>query len=309
MALQKEIWINDIQENLFKNNAFILRSVNHSAWVAYKTVHIPNAGSNPSVSKNRASLPATIAQRTDSDLTYNLSEYTTDPMLLTDIDALQVSYDKRASILMQHIDTLGEVIGNNTAYAWVNTLDSTRMVRTTGSASSAALAPSATGTRKAITLADIAALRAKLDNDNTPSTGRVLLIPADLYNTQLLAISELTNAQSFGTSALPDGVVNRIYGFDIVIRPTVVVYSGGTGATQTLKAVDATGTPSAPAATDNLAAIAYHPNFVATALGETKVFYDEDKPEYYGSMFSALVMHGAAALRSDLKGLAVLIQG
>jgi hypothetical protein len=308
MALQKEIWIADIQENLFKNNSFVLRSTNHSAWISNKTVHVPNAGSNPSVSKNRASLPASIAQRTDNDLTYNLNEYTSDPMLLTNIDELQINYNKRTSILSQHIDTLGEVIGNHTLYAWSPT-DATRLVRTTGSASSSALSPGATGTRKAVTLADIAALRAKLDNDNAPMEGRILIIPSDLYNTQLLAISDLVNAQSYGQSALPSGVVNRIFGFDVIIRPTVIVYTGGTGTTQTLRPVDADGVPTATATTDNLGAIAYHPNFVAAALGDTKIFYDEDKPEYYGSIFSALVMHGASGLRSDFKGVAALIQG
>lgn len=308
MSLQKEIWIQDIQENLFKNSAFIKRSVNHSAWVANKTVHIPNAGSNPAVAKNRASLPATIAARTDNDLTYNLNEYSTDPMLLTNIDELQVSYDKRASILNAQIETLTEVIGNNTAYAWSPT-NAGRIIRTTGSASSLALAPSATGTRKAVTLADIAALRAVLDNDNVPMEGRILLIPSDLYNTQILAIDNIIKAQDFGSANLPSGVVNKIFGFEIMLRPTVTVYSGGTGTTQTLCGVDATGTPSATATTNNLAAIAYHPNFVATALGDTKVFYNEDKAEYYGSIFSALVMHGASGLRSDYKGICALVQG
>lgn len=309
MALQTEIWVHDIQDNLFKQNAFVLRSVNHSAWVHNKIVHVPNAGANPAVQKNRSVLPGTITQRTDNDLTYQLAEFSTDPILITNIDSIQVSYDKRASVLYSHIETLGEVIGNNTAYAWVTNLDATRVVRTSGAASATALAPSATGTRKALVLDDIRALRAKLDNDNVPSQGRVLLIPSDMYNTQLLGITEVIQAQAYGSAVLPTGVVQSLLGFDIMIRPTVVVYSGGTGVTQTIKVLDGTGTPVSAATTDNLGAIAYHPNYVATALGLVDVFLEERKAAYYGDIMSALVMHGASNLRSDMKGIAVLVQG
>lgn len=305
MALQKEVWISDIQENLFANNEFINRATDHSMWISNKTVHIPQAGANPDVKKNRSVLPATISQRTDTDLTYDMAEYTTDPILLTNIEELQINYAKRQSVLRQHIDTLGDVIANQTLYAWAPS-GSTRIVRTSGTAVGTALAPTATGNRKAITLADILSLKSVLDNDKVPATGRVLLLPADMYNAQLLAIQDVYQAQSYGSSALPSGVVNRIHGFDIMVRPTVVVYDN-TG-TPVIKAVDADGTPTTEATTDNLGALAFHPNFVCKAMGTTDVFYDEDKPEYYGSIFSALVMHGAAKLRSDQKGIVALVQ-
>lgn len=305
MALQKEIWIADIQENLFANNEFINRATDHSMWISNKTVHIPQAGANPTVVKNRSVLPASIAQRTDTDLTYDMAEYTTNPILLTNIEELQINYAKRQSVLSQHISTLGDTIANQTLYAWAPSGAGT-FRKTTGAAVSSALAPSATGTRLAITLADIAAAKGALDSQNIPQTGRVLIMPSDIYNGQLLAISDFYQAQSYGTSALPSGVVGRIFGFDIILRPSVVVYDNS--ATPVIKTVGATGVPSAPATTDDMACLAYHPNYVAKAMGSTDVFYDEDKPEYYGSIFSALQMHGAAKLRTDQKGIYAIVQ-
>ena len=305
MAIQKEVWISDIQENLFANNEFINRATDHSMWISNKTVHVPQAGANPAVSKNRAVLPATITQRTDTDLTYDMAEFTTDPILIANIEELQVNYSKRKSVLAQHVATLGDVIGNQTLYAWAPAGAGTYR-KTTGSAVSSALAPTATSTRLAITLADIAAAKGILDKQNIPQTGRVLVMPADMYNAQLLAIADVYQAQSYGSSALPSGVVNRIHGFDIIVRPSVVVYDNS--GTPALKAVDADGTPTTEATTDNMACLAYHPSYVAKAMGDTKVFYAEDQPEYYGSYFSALQMWGSAKLRTDQKGIVAIVQ-
>lgn len=303
MALQKEIWIKDIQEQLFANNGFVKMSTDHSAWIDNLYVHIPQAGNAQAVTKNRASLPATIAQRTDSDFTYRLNEYSLAPTLLTNIDELQVSYPKRQSILKQQVDALGDCIGNTVLYGWAPT-GSTRIIRTTGANVNTALASGATGSRSAVTISDIARLKSILDNDNVPQMGRKLLMNADMYNTQLMLIDSVASAEKYGSANLPSGVVNRILGFDIVIRPSVLQYSSG----GTLQSISDSGLPTITYTTDNIGCLAWHPDFVSTALGDTKVFFDEDKPEYYGSVFSALQMLGASRLRSDYKGIAALVQ-
>jgi hypothetical protein len=306
MALQKEQWLSDIQENLFKDNAIIARATNHDGFVNYKTVHVPQAGSNPTISKNITSFPATITQRTDSELTYSMDTYYVQPI---HIEAGQetafLSYDKRMSILNQHISTLEDVLVNNALYKWAPS-GATRQVRTTGTAVGTALAPSATGTRNAITLADILKAKSILDSENVPAAGRVLLLPSDMYNAQLLAIADVYQAQSYGTSALPSGVVTRIHGFDVMIRSTVVVYDNT--ATPVIKAVADSGTPSSAAATDNLAALAYHPNFVAKAMGSTDVFITEQVAEYYGSIVSAMQLFGASKMRTSQTGVVAIVQ-
>jgi len=306
MALQKEQWLADIQENLFKDNAIINRAVNHDGFVNYKTVHVPQAGANPTITKNLGSFPATITQRTDSELVYSMDTYYVEPI---HIEAGQetafLSYEKRMSVLNQNIATLEEALTNNAIYKWAPS-GATRIVRTSGSAVGNALAPSATGTRKAITLADILKAKAILDAENVPQSGRILLMQSDIYNAQLLAIADIYKQESYGRSALPDGVVNRIHGFDIMIRSTVAVYDN-TG-TPVIKAVNDAGTPSSPAATDNLACLAYHPNFVAKALGNTEVMINEGVAEYYGSIVSAFQLFGASKMRTSQIGVVAIVQ-
>lgn len=113
--------------------------------------------------------------------------------------------------------------------------------------------------------------------------------------------------QVYGTANLPTGVVNRIHGFDIVIRSTVVVYDN-TG-TPVIKAVSDNGEPTTPAATDNLAALFYHPSFVARAIGSTEVNISEDAPGYYGSsIIESFKCFGAAKLRTSQTGIVALVQ-
>jgi hypothetical protein len=305
-TLDKELWSADIQENIFKNNAIINRAVNHDGFVNYKTVHVPQAGANPTITKNLNSFPATISQRADTELTYSMDTYYVEPIHIeAGQETAYIAYDKRMSILRQHINTLEEVLTNNALYKWAPAGSGT-FVKTTGSAVSTALAPSATTTRLAITLADILKAKAILDADNIPAEGRILLMPSDIYNAQLLAIQDVYQQQSYGQSALPSGVVARIHGFDIMIRSTVVVYDNT--ATPVLKSVNDSGVPSSPASTDNLACLAYHPSFVAKAMGAADVFIEERKADYYGSVVSAFQLFGASKMRTSQKGIVAIVQ-
>jgi hypothetical protein len=298
--------LSDIQENLFKDNAIINRAVNHDGFVNYKTVHVPQAGANPTITKNLGSFPATITQRTDSELTYSMDTYYVEPIHIEKgQETAFISYEKRMSVLNQNINTLEEVLTNNAIYKWAPAGAGT-FVKTTGSAVATALAPSATSTRLAITLADILAAKSKLDEANVPANGRILLLPSSMYNGQLLAIADVYQAQSYGQSALPSGVVTRIHGFDVMIRSTVAVYDNT--ATPVLKTVGDNGVPTTPAATDNLAALAYHPAFVAKAMGTTEVIINEDVAEYYGSIISAFQLFGASKMRTSQVGVVAIVQ-
>lgn len=301
MALQKEIWISDIKETLHEGSEFIMAGTDHSAFVSNKTVHIPQGGTAPSIAKNRGTLPATIGQRTDSELTYSLNEYTTDPVLITDLEELQTSYVKRQSVLGQHTNVLNERMGTETAYEWATTGDAGLVLRTSGS--NTADLPHATATAKRLktTKEDIARMSRKLDLDNVPKNDRFLVLPTSMYY-ELFEVDALIRKDFGGAGDIIKGVVNELFGFKIFIRPTVVMYNEVVAGVK--KAVG-----SADATTDCLGAIAFQKQSVAKALGSIKVFYEEDKPEYYGSVFSALIMHGASKTRNDNKGLVALAQG
>jgi len=119
MAIQKEIWTRHIQENLFKENDFLNYAFNADQYVIQgKVVHIPNAGNAPTVVKNRSSLPATVTQRTDIDITYAIDEFTTDPILIPNADTVELSYDKLSNVLSEHESALRQLTGDWMLYNW-----------------------------------------------------------------------------------------------------------------------------------------------------------------------------------------------
>ena len=307
MALIKEIWVSDVQEALNRNADFLPFSVDHSAYIAFGTVHVPQSGSNPTVVKNPATFPLAISERTDTDRTYSLNQFALEPTLISNLDELQISYDKRQSVLGQQITTLTQRIGDEVAISWSAT-GAANIVGTTGSAVATSLAPGATGTRKAVTLADIASLASKLDKDNVPRQNRKLLMSTDMF-WELFQISDVIRASYNGfqnqPNVLANGIVAMLYGFEIMMRPVVSVYAN---TVTTPKAFGA-----ATATTDNLACIAFHSTTVARALGSMTPLYDSGsngngKPEYLGSIFNMEVMLGSAILRADMKGVAALVQ-
>jgi hypothetical protein len=312
MALLQEVWSKEIQENLYMGNEFMKMATDHSMWVKYKTVHVPQAGATSTVEQNRSVFPATIGSRTDSELTYSLNQYTADPILIQNIEELQISYDKRKSVLMNMMSQLQFVVATQTLYAWAPS-GASRIVQTTGTAVATNLPHStATGNRKMITALDITAVKKILDADNIPQQGRILLVPQYMYNVDILNISGIIQAYAFGSPVMPNGVVARLMGFDIMIRSEVLVYDN-TG-TPVIKAINGDGSLTSAAATDQGAALAFHPNYVAHALGSITPYYNagsngQGLPEYYGSIFSAEVMHGASKLRTDQKGVVALVQG
>lgn len=282
----------EITPKLFPDDSFMSKSLNDSAFVNGNSVELPHSGTIPSVAVNRSSLPGTIAKRTDAATQYLLEELTSDPTLLQDSEALIVAYGKRASILKQHVDKINAKAANRVLYNWAATGASN--VVTTGTAR-ATSSPSATGTRKAVTKANIISAIALLNQQEVPLGGRSILLPADMYQ-DILGIDEFTRADAFGKSNIPDGVIGSIFGLTVYMRSSSVVMTG-----VTIKAEGAAG-----AAADNQAAVLWHSDFVRTAVGAKKVFIDSDNPAYYGSIFSAMARHGSLRARNDNKGVVTI---
>lgn len=297
MGLNKELWISDIQENLKMNASFLANVTNHDGYVVNQTVHVPQAGSIIGATKDRVVLPAVVDQRTDLDLIYTTNQYSTNPVLVSNLEDFQINYDKRRSIMGEAFDSLTETIGNEALFAYCNGLTP---ITTTGLDSPEALAPSATGNRKAVSIDDIKSMARELDKQNVPQSGRKLMMNVDMFY-QLLSDSDLLNASytEFSKNTLETGMIARLFGFDIMIRNHVGVVSAG----GTLKAYGDTG-----AATDHLVCVAWHPAFVAKAVKTPDVMYNENDPSYYGSIFSAIVWAGFSRLRTDNRGVVVLRQ-
>lgn len=291
----------EIRPKLFPSSSFLSRAINDDAFVNGDSVQLAHSGTIPNVTVNRSSLPATIARRTDAATEYPLEELTTDPTLLGMSEALTVAYNKRSSILDQHAKQINTKAADRALYKWAAGATGNHILKATG-ATRTASGPSQTGTRTSFNAADFRAVRTLFFSDdvvteNTDVQGIAVLTPA-MY-ADLLAISEVTDASKYGRASLPSGVIDRLLGFDIYIRSRVIVYD-------TADALKAEG--AAAVATDQDAALFYHPDYVRRAVGATHIFVNAGVAEYYGDIFSALQRFGALAARNDNKGIVTLME-
>ena len=302
MAVQTEVWVRDIQEVLFAGpNEFLRASVNHDAFVVNKTVHVPQAGSLPAVTKNRTVFPAPVVNRDDTTLDYDLDAFSVDPVRIGRIEEVQISYQKRQSVMAQHMNKLNDLIAKEGIFNWA-TDTGTNQVRTTGTDSSLNLPVGATGTRKKTQLEDLATVAQTMDDQDVPDDGRWLMLPSKMYY-ELFTIQDLIRDDIIGETTLPDAAIRKILNFNIMKRSSNTVVKYNDDATPLRKAVGAAATADA-----NFGAIAWHIDAVATALGEIAVFADEGAATMYGDVISADVLSKTTKLRSDEAGIVTLIQ-
>jgi hypothetical protein len=296
MAVQKEIWMSSLVDQLFADNSFISKAFNADEFVSGKTVHIPNAGVPSNVEKNRKSFPATVKTRTDVDLTFDLDEYTTDPIKIPHADTVELNYNKRESVLKNDKAKLVEEVANDFIYKWSPA--SGYVIRTTGDAVESHIVGS-TGNRKLFVKADVKKAMTYFNKQNIPQMGRYMLIDADMQD-QLL--DSLTEKQLDNFNKLADvsnGIIGKLYTFNFMMRSKAGRY------TSALVPKEWT---TASATTDHAAAIAWQEGSVCRAMGQTEMFDDESNPLYYGDIYSFLVRAGGRPMRSGVEGLLAIVQ-
>lgn len=300
MAIQKEIWVNYIIENLFKDDAFMAFSVDESQYVvAGKIVHIPQAGAPSDVKRNRTQLPATVTLRKDVDILYSLDEFTTDPRLIPAADKVELSYDKIDSVMGEDMSAIRQFVADWLLYHWRPETDA-QILRTTGDSKPAHL-PNATGNRKALTLADVRAAKKALDKQNILKADRYLLIDSDMHD-QLAGELGVTTTRD--VSVLYDqttGRIKKLEGFEIMERSTVLV---ATNAATPVVITPETAIPS----TGNAVALAWQKTAVARAVGSTDAFESINDPTYFGDVYSFLQRMGGRKRRNDGKGIIGIVQ-
>jgi hypothetical protein len=293
------MWRPDIVEALFKANPHARFAFNADEFVVGgAVVHIPQSGGGTTVERNRATLPAPIVKRADTDIIYALEEYTTDPRLITDIDKKELSYDKRMSVISEETGAMMEFVGDDLAYKWAVNVPAANKILSTGAAA-AGTAPGASGNRKILTEADIRKARALLSQQSVPMSDRYMMLSPNVLD-HLMSDNNLKYAFQQVVD-LPEGVIGRLYGFNILERPSVVVQgTGGTSGTVKL--------PEAASATDDDDCVLFwHANTVERAMGTVTIFDNPNRAEYYGDIVSFLVRMGGRARREDNKGVGLIV--
>ena len=223
MAIQKEIWMAAIVEGLFASNSFLSKAFNADEYVNNgKIVHIPNAGAASGTKKNRTSLPATVTKRTDIDVTFPLDEYTTDPVLIPNADTVELSYDKRESVLRQDKLKLQDDVALDFVFNWSPA--AAQCIETTGTEIDA-YTDKATGKRKGICKADVLGLMTKFNNDDIPQEGRYLLLDAQMYSQLLNSLTENENTAFLASADAQNGILGKLFSFNIMMRSRVALYT------------------------------------------------------------------------------------
>lgn len=300
MGVQREIWVNYIMKRLWKKNAFLQKAFNEDQYVVGgRIVHIPQPGAKPTVVKNRASYPGTVVRRTDTDITYNLDEYTTDPTHIVDADKVELSYDKIDSVFGDHAGVLAETVGDDMINKWLDAITAPNIVLTSGAAA-AATASGQTGTRKVMIHQDLkkAKLLLKLkDVDDEDITALLEENMADQLAESLTATQYRDFSQYYDAKT---GVIGKLFGIDIMTRSSVAM---ATSANAILPLGTAVG------ATDNVVSMVWQKNAVSRALGEKKFFENPDRAEYYGDIYSALLRAGGRRRRADGIGVIAIVAG
>lgn len=295
--LLKRKFSSDLSKNLFPANEYYKQSKNDSAFVDADSVQLPHTGTIPTVKVDRTT-KGSASKRTDAASEYKLHEFSTDPTWLQYSEALLVAYDKRASILSEHVMALNTAIADYMASAWGGSANVT-IIRSTGADRPVAGVPTGTGTRKRFALADIQGAATQLNNDDIPQDGRYAVItPTQMED--MLQIPEVKSSDFNKVKPLVDGSVGYFLGFHFFVRSRVNIFTTG----GTIRPYGSETT----AVTDCAGAIFWHKDFVRRAEGKNKVFLNIDDAELYGSKFSALVRAGGLAARTDGKGVVNLVE-
>ena len=301
MAIQREIWQDHIEGNLFKNNEFLLASTDATQFVLQgKVVHIPQAGSVPAVVKNRTTLPATVVQRADTDVTYSLDEFSTDPILIPNIETYELSYNKRESVLGEHEASLRQTIADNLLYNWSPTGSTGLILRTSG-ASVATHLDGTTGNRKKFIVQDLKNAQNQMNKQNIPMEERYALMSSDMLQ-EITDDMSATQYRDFSAAFdVKNGVLGRLFGFNIMMRSAVVTYTNDVA-----PVVNAVGLT--PAATDNDGILCWQIGAVERAIGQINFFEKIGDPTYYGDVYSVSVRMGGRIRRADYKGIIAIVQ-
>lgn len=296
MAIEREIWKNDIIETLFKNNQFAQMAVNADQYVLQgKIVHIPVAGAPSLVDKNRTNFPVTAVKRPDNEVVYAIDSFYSRPRHIEQIEKYELSFDKRSSVMGEDRENLIQTAMDSLLFRWAPAAANTK--RTKG-ADGGATVSGATGDRKKFTKASFLEIKKEFDKNNIPSQDRVCLLTSEHYNDFLdsLSVGEQTDVGRVANMAT--GVVGQYLGITIYMRSTVVRYRTVGGILTPIDEQDPAFELSDKTG-DFAASLFWQRNQVERAVGEVDVFDNPRQAEYYGDIYSMLLRMGGRIRRNS----------
>lgn len=265
MPLNKEVWINQIARNFYPERSFLTKVTDYSGFVNNNTLHFPSEGLDPKVLINNTTYPIKILGREDEDNAITLDKFETENTLVRRPDAIEYSYDKLESVLLQHRATLQTSTARKAAHAFAPSGDTkeTPVVLTTGEVSNG---------RKRITFEDLLTLKARFDDALIPLEERYIILHprhvTDLLLEDVRLFKELTD--------IKDGEPARFAGFGCFQFPYMPTYE--------LKESKYTKVAFDGTQTEQFASVAFYGKEVMKADGDIYMYARYDDPEERGTI-------------------------
>lgn len=174
VGINKEIWLTELAENFYPSGGWFSRSRDFSALVENDRINWALIGSDPVIYVNRDTLanPIPITPRADTHKYIDLDTLDSENTPVTNVESMELAYDKMASVVRQHRNSLFTECLKRAAYSWCPAANATAtpVVSTTGATANS---------HKRFSVLDIAALAKAFNDLEYPEAGRILLLNSD----------------------------------------------------------------------------------------------------------------------------------
>lgn len=305
MGVNTQVWAAEAKEGLYPDNSIVQQSINDDQYATAEKVIVPIAGTDPDVLFDNTTYPLSPVPRVDSVVEYPTIKVETKPTVIVGLEGISLSYDKRQSVLSQHVNALNKKTAGKVIQLWSpKGTVADRVIRTTGDARSPILSgKGAVGQRKLIALDDILNAQGLLDDLDVPEDGRICFLPSRMKN-DLLKIADIRKKESFGIEVLPSGVVTQIAGFRIMYRSSAGMYDNS-GRPVPVDRFDA----NTVWGDANAAALFFHPMMVRKGFYNVQVNIGQPDPVYSGGQtFNTISKIGASPAYTDFRGIVALVE-
>lgn len=264
-GLEKEIWIDQIQENFYPDSSFLKYGQDYSVHVDANAINLQKAGLDPNVLINNTTYPIKTVQRNDEPIKIELDKFETENTIVRRPDAIQYSYNQLESVIMGHRNQLRAKTAEKAAHAYAPNKDTadTPVITTTGEIY---------GNRKRLSFSDILSLKERFDALEIPLEDRYLVLhPSHVTDLIYLDVKNFKDITD-----VVNGQPKRFAGFGILQFSRMPLYD--------LTSFEKMPFGAAQTSDMGFSSFAFQANEVMKADGDVFFYYDENNPEQRGTI-------------------------